>query len=74
MVSLEIINLAHGGGREGQNHAKSYSQESAQSISERDREKSKVQKTDSKSLKVGYLRRLHNLRPGKELARNLEDD
>jgi hypothetical protein len=34
----------------------------------RDHENSKVQKTDSKHLKAGYLGHLHNLNPGK-LAR-----
>jgi hypothetical protein len=62
--------LSHGGEREEKNHAKSYSQESAQSILEKDREKSRVQNTNSKSLNVGYLGYLHNLRPGKGLARN----
>ena len=55
------------GGKKG---AKSYCHESGQSISERDREKSKVQKIDSKSVNVGYLGRLHNLRPGKGLTRS----
>ena len=42
-------------GGKGKSGAKSFSQESAQSISGRDREKSKVQKTDSKGLKADYL-------------------
>ena len=61
--------LTHEGEWEGKSDPNAYSQESAQSISEMDCEKSKVQKTDSRNLNVGYLGRLHNLRPEKGLAK-----
>ena len=54
-------NLTHGGGWEGKSDPNAYSQESAQSISGMDCEKSKVQENDSRNLNGGYLGCLHNL-------------
>jgi hypothetical protein len=61
--------LTHGGGWEGKSDPNTYSQESAQSISGMDCEKSKVQETDLRNLNAGYLGRLHNLKPEEGLTK-----
>jgi hypothetical protein len=61
--------LTHGGGWEGKIDPYTYSQESAQSISGMDCEKSMVLETGSRNMNAGYLGCLHNLRPEEGLAK-----
>ena len=61
----ESQSLTHGGGWEGENPAKSISEESIQSTSRKGHEKCKVQKTDQKGLQNGYLRHPHALKSRK---------
>jgi hypothetical protein len=72
IISSESQNLTHGGGWEGQNLAKSISEESTQSYPRKGHEKDKVQKTDSKGLQTGYLRHPHA--PKERIDKSLVED